>query len=94
LYGLFPALTDGVSKALAVDTAGNVGRGTAIGTYSAVVGITQVAASYIGGVLWDKIDPRATFYFGAALAALSVAMLLVLLPSRAAASQEKTQRAS
>ncbi len=94
LYGLFPALTDGVSKALAVDTAGNVGRGTAIGIYSAVVGITQIAASYIGGVLWDKIDPRATFYFGAALAALSVAMLLVLLPSRAAVSQEEPHRSS
>src|SRR6185295_9762393 len=67
-YGLFPALTDGVSKALAVDTAGKAGRATAIGIYSAVIGITQIAASYIGGMLWDKVDSTATFYFGAALA--------------------------
>ena len=80
-YGLFPALTDGVAKAMAVDTAGRAGRATAIGVYSAVIGITQVAASLIGGLLWDKIAPSATFYFGAVLAAVAVVMLLTLFPS-------------
>lgn len=82
IYGLFPALTDGVAKALAVDTAGSSGRATAIGIYSAVTGLSQIAASYIGGLLWDKIDSRATFYFGAALATFSVVLLFLLLPSR------------
>lgn len=82
LYGLFPALTDGVAKALAVDTAGSLGRATAIGIFSAVNGVTQIAASYVAGVLWDRINPSATFYFGAALAMLSVLLLLLLLPSR------------
>ena len=81
-YGLFPALTDGVAKALAADTAGSAGRATAIGIYSAVIGVTQILASYIGGLLWDNIDPAATFYFGTALAALAVLLLFVLLPSR------------
>jgi MFS family permease len=31
LYGLFPALTDGVGKAMAVDTAGKAGRAPALG---------------------------------------------------------------
>jgi MFS family permease len=82
LYGLFPALTDGVAKALAVDTAGKAGRATAIGVFSAVNGITQIAASYLGGLLWDKINPQATFYFGAALSGLAVVLLFLLLPSR------------
>jgi MFS family permease len=82
LYGLFPALTDGVGKALAVDTAGKAGRATAIGIYSMVMGVTQIVASYIAGVLWDRIDSRATFYFGAGLAALAVLLLFLLLPSR------------
>lgn len=82
LYGLFPALTDGVGKAMAVDTAGKAGRGTAIGIYSMVMGLTQIAASYIGGVLWDKVDSSATFYFGAGLAALAMLLLFLLLPSR------------
>ncbi|HSE99174.1 MAG TPA: MFS transporter [Blastocatellia bacterium] len=81
-YGLFPALTDGVAKAMAVDTAGSAGRATAIGIYSAVVGITQIAASYIGGMLWDTIDASATFYFGAMLSAAAVALLFVLLPAK------------
>jgi MFS family permease len=86
LYGLFPALTDGVGKAMAVDTAGKAGRATAIGIYSMVMGLTQIAASYIGGVLWDKVDSRATFYFGAALAAAAIVLLVTLLPSRRAAA--------
>lgn len=82
LYGLFPALTDGVGKAMAVDTAGNAGRATAIGIYSMVMGLTQIAASYIGGLLWDKVNSQATFYVGAALAAFAVLLLFSLLPSR------------
>jgi Major Facilitator Superfamily. len=82
LYGLFPALTEGVAKAMAVDTAGRAGHATVIGILSMVSGLTQIAASYIGGVLWDKVNSQATFYFGAALAALAVVMLFALLPSR------------
>jgi MFS family permease len=92
-YGLFPALTDGVAKAMAVDEAGTAGRATAIGVYSMVVGLTQIVASYIGGVLWDKIEPRATFYFGAALASASVVLLFTLLPARArSADRNSSQR--
>jgi MFS family permease len=82
LYGLFPALADGAAKAMAVDTAGKAGRATAIGVFSAVNGFTQIAASIIGGALWDKINSQATFYFGAILAALAVVLLFLLLPSR------------
>jgi MFS family permease len=87
LYGLFPALTDGVAKALAVDTAGRAGRATAIGIFSAVNGITQIAASYLGGLLWDKINSQATFYFAAALSGLAVVLLFLLLPARLEAKQ-------
>jgi MFS family permease len=81
-YGLFPALTDGVGKALAVDTASKAGHATAIGIYSMVVGITQVAASFIGGKLWDAVSPAATFYTGAILAAAAAVLLIFLLPAR------------
>ena len=82
LYGLFPALTDGVGKALAVDTAGTAGRATVIGIYSMVMGLTQIAASYIGGLLWDQVDSSATFYFGGGLSALAAVLSFALLPSR------------
>lgn len=82
LYGLFPALTDGVGKAMAVDSAGTAGRATAIGIYSMVVGLTQIVASYIGGVFWDRIDSSATFYFGAALSALAALLLVMMFPGK------------
>ena len=82
IYGFFPALTDGVAKALATDTAGSAGLATAIGIYSGVIGGAQILASYIGGLLWDNIEPAATFYFGTALAAVAVVLLVLLLPRR------------
>lgn len=85
VYGLFPALTEGVAKAMAVDTAGAAGRGTAIGIYVMVAGLTQIAASYIGGLLWDNLGAQATFYFGAALAASAVVLLFAFMPARNAA---------
>jgi MFS family permease len=88
LYGLFPALTDGVAKAMAVDTAGRAGRATAIGIFATVNGVTQIAASYIGGALYDRVNPQATFYFGAALSAIAVVMLFALLPSHIQAHAE------
>jgi MFS family permease len=81
LYGLFPALTEGVAKAMAVDTAGTAGRATAIGIYAMILGVTQIAASSVGGLLWDLVSPAATFYFGAGLALLSVLLLIALFPS-------------
>ncbi|HWP43947.1 MAG TPA: MFS transporter [Blastocatellia bacterium] len=86
-YGLFPALTDGVAKAMAVDTAGRAGRATAIGIYSAVVGLTQIGASFIGGRLWDEAGASATFYFGSLLSAASVVLLFALLPGKNLKSQ-------
>ena len=67
---------------MAVDTAGKAGHATAIGIYSMIVGVTQVAASFIGGKLWDAVSPAATFYAGAILAAAAAVLSFVLLPAR------------
>ena len=92
LYGLFPALTEGVGKALAVDTAGTAGRATVIGILAMVTGLTEIAASYIGGALWDRVDPRATFYFGAALALVAIVLSFALLPSTKTKSTQPDAR--
>ena len=79
-YGLFPALTDGVAKAMAVDTAGSAGKATAIGIYSMVVGLTQIGASYLGGLVWDLYGSSMTFYLGAFMASVAAGLLIVLFP--------------
>lgn len=68
LYGFYSAATDGVQKALVADLIDKDKRGTGLGIYNSLIGITFLPASIIAGVLYDKIDNRAPFYFGAAMA--------------------------
>jgi predicted MFS family arabinose efflux permease len=37
-----------------------------------MVGFALLLASVIAGVLWDKINPSAAFYFGAAMSGLAM----------------------
>jgi MFS family permease len=77
LYGFYSAATDGVQKALVADLIDKNKRGTGLGIYNSIIGITLLPASIIAGVLYDKIDNRAPFYFGAAMA-LTAAILMLL----------------
>jgi MFS family permease len=71
LYGLFMGLTEGIQKAFLTTIIPIDFKATAFGVYNTVVGFAMFPASFIGGWLWDTISPSATFYFGAATAALS-----------------------
>lgn len=75
-YGIYYATTEGVAKALIADIVGTGARGRAYGIYNAVVGLMALPASYIAGVLWDKVNPAAPFWFGAGVAGLAVMTLL------------------
>ena len=80
-YGLFPALTDGVGKAMAVDLAGTAGRATVVGVYAATIGITQLFASYVGGLLWKAVSPSSTFFYGFAMASAATILAMLILPA-------------
>jgi MFS family permease len=81
LYGLYYGLAYGTAKALVADLAPAELRGTAYGTYNAVLGILDFPASAIAGVLWQGIGrwqgfgPSAPFIFGGALALLAAGLL-------------------
>jgi MFS family permease len=77
LYGVFYAVTEGVSKALIADTVGEGARGRAYGLYNMVIGLAALPAGFIAGVLWDTLSPSAPFLFSAILALLAVILLLV-----------------
>lgn len=76
LYGLFMAVTDGVSRAYVSDLAASNKRGLAFGTYHAIVGITVLPANFIGGFLWHTINVQAPFIYAAVLSVISALLLI------------------
>lgn len=86
-YGLYYATTEGVAKAFVADIVDPSHRGRAYGIYNMTVGILALPASVIAGVLWDKINPAAPFYFGAMLSAVAAGLLFLLVMRRKKVSQ-------
>lgn len=83
LYGVYYGLAYGTTKALVADIVPVELRGTAYGTYNAVLGLLDFPASFIAGLLWQGaggwqgLGPSAPFFFGATLA-LAAAILMAL----------------
>jgi len=88
LYGLYYGLAYGTAKAMIADLVPEVLRGTAYGTYNAMLGIIDLPASLIAGLLWQGaggwqgFGPSAPFLFGAGMALLAALMLLLWKPDR------------
>ena len=86
IYGLYYGMAYGTAKALVADLVPAELRGTAYGTYNAVLGIIDLPASLIAGILWQGVGgwqgfgPSAPFLFGAALAGLAAVMMAVWKP--------------
>jgi MFS family permease len=80
-YGLFQGIFRAVGKALATDFVTEDVRASAVGWYMTTVGISGLIASLIGGELWERIDPTATFWLGAASALLGSVALVLFVPS-------------
>jgi MFS family permease len=76
MYGFYSAATDGIQKAFISDITDKNRQGTGLGIYNALLGITLLPASLIAGVLYDKVNSRVPFYFGAATALLSAVMMI------------------
>ena len=78
LYGVYMALTDGVGKALIADHAPAARRGTAMGLFYAVTGVTTIVASVTAGLAWDRLGPTPAFLIGAGFSVLALVLLAVL----------------
>lgn len=81
VYGVYYGLTYGTARAMVADLVPGEQRGMAYGTFNGVLGILDLPASLIAGVLWHGVGSwpgfgaPAPFYFGASMA-LSAALLL------------------
>jgi len=77
LYGLYSAATDGIQKALVTDLIDQKKRGTGLGLYNSLVGITLLPASVIAGLLYDHVNNRAPFYYGSTMALVAAMLMLI-----------------
>ncbi len=86
VYGAYYGLSFGTAKALIADLVPAELRGMAYGTYHAVLGLTDLPASFLAGVLWSGsgswsgFGPAAPFYFGSAMAFLALLLFFFWKP--------------
>jgi MFS family permease len=88
VYGAYYGLAYGTTKAMVADIVPAELRGTAYGTYNAVLGILDFPASLIAGLLWsgmpswgwDGFGPSAPFIFGGVLALFAAVLMALWSP--------------
>lgn len=87
IYGFYYGMAYGTTKAMVADLVPEELRGTAYGTYNAILGILDFPASLIAGLLWQGagswagFGPSAPFLFGGALALLASILMILWKPS-------------
>ncbi len=79
-YGAYQGIFRAVGKAFAADFVPEHLRASGIGWYNTTVGLLQLVASVVAGLLWDQIGHAAVFYYAAAFAVVGSVGLMVLLP--------------
>lgn len=82
VYGSVFGITEGVEKAFVADMVKPAQRGTAYGLYNFILGISLFPASLITGVLWQKINSKAAFLFGALMALVASILMMMLKESK------------
>ena len=78
IYGIYMALTEGVGKALIADHAPRASRGTAMGLFYALTGLTTLIASLATGIVWDFFGASVAMLIGAGFAILALATLILV----------------
>ena len=82
IYGIYLALTDGVSKAYIAAMVPAEKSGTAFGAYLMITGVCMFIASFGAGLLWKYINPAAPFLFGAFCATVAVIWFMFTNPKK------------
>jgi MFS family permease len=96
LYGVYYGLAYGTTKAMVADLVPAELRGTAYGTYNAVLGLLDLPASLIAGLLWQGIGPwqgfgaPAPFLFGAAMALTAAVLMSLWKPASQSTAEPST----
>ena len=92
-YGVYYGMAYGTAKAMIGDLVPEEMRGTAFGTYNAVLGILDFPASMVAGFLWSGVGKwagfgaSAPFYFGAIMATLAILLFVFWKPAPLATAE-------
>ncbi len=78
IYGVYMALTEGVGKALIADHAPSDCRGTAMGIFYGLTGLTTLIASLSAGILWDRFGAPPALLLGSGFAILAIVALVLV----------------
>jgi MFS family permease len=81
-YGLYQGIFRAVGKALASDFVPQHLRASGIGWYDTTLGLLQLVASVVAGLLWARVGHAAVFYYGAIFGLAGSIGLIVLTPKR------------
>lgn len=92
LYGIFMGLTEGVQKAFLTTIIPSDFKATAFGIYNTAIGLALFPASLIGGWLWDRVSPSATFYYGSAMAAVFTLLFIAFIVILNRQAQDRRKR--
>jgi len=68
LYGVYMALTEGVSKALIIDCVPPERKGLALSLLYMVLGLSTLSSNIIAGYLWQTFGSSSPFWVGAGVA--------------------------
>lgn len=76
LYGLHKAALEPVQKTFVSELAPGEFKASSLGGFQMILGLCALPAGVIAGMLWDKINMFAPFYFSLALTILSTVLLI------------------
>ncbi len=77
-YGLHKGALEPTQKAFASELAPEQMRASALGGVQMINGLFSLPASFLAGILWDKISIYAPFYFSLFLTLFSIILLITL----------------
>ncbi|HAS84688.1 MAG TPA: hypothetical protein DCS23_01240 [Candidatus Yonathbacteria bacterium] len=79
LLGLFPALTDGVARALAAELSPEDHRAGAYGLVNATAGFGLMFAGIAGGYIWEYFGANYALFTGGVVVVLGIAVLSTVI---------------
>lgn len=81
-YGLHKAAFEPVHKTLISELSPVEYRASILGGFQMIIGLFAFPASFLAGILWDRVNVIAPFYFSIILTLFSIALLLKLKENR------------